>query len=199
MTALGLIGLGYFLGSIPVSVWLGRLFLKKDIRDFGTDKNPGALNAWKAGRWALGVPVLLLDFLKGALPVALAYQVVGISSWEIVPIALAPVAGHAYSPFLHFHGGKAITVSFGIWTGLTLASGPTVLGMLMAVFFFLLDSNAWAVIFSLSLFLVYLIFGLGDGTLLFIWGGNLLILLHKHRPELLLPIRLSSRFQRRMR
>ncbi|MEO0157410.1 MAG: glycerol-3-phosphate acyltransferase, partial [candidate division WOR-3 bacterium] len=53
-------GLGFLLGSIPFSVILGRLFLSKDIRDYG-DRNPGAANIWRAGGGtALGLLAVLL-------------------------------------------------------------------------------------------------------------------------------------------
>ncbi|NIN63619.1 MAG: hypothetical protein GTO63_02660, partial [Anaerolineae bacterium] len=95
---------GFLIGSLPFSVWIGRLFLRTDIRRFGNG-NPGAANAWRAGRWQTGIPALLLDYSKGALPVGLAHFKVGLGGWELVPVALAPVLGHAFSPLLHFRGG----------------------------------------------------------------------------------------------
>ena len=64
---------------------------------------------------------------KGALPVALAYYVFGVSGWGLMPVMLAPILGHAYSPFLRFKGGKAIAVTFGVWTALTVPFGPFVM------------------------------------------------------------------------
>ncbi|MBM4467527.1 MAG: hypothetical protein FJ014_18565, partial [Chloroflexi bacterium] len=54
--------LGFVLGSMPFSFWLGRLFAQADIRHYG-DGNPGAANAWRAGGWRLGLPASLLDYL----------------------------------------------------------------------------------------------------------------------------------------
>ena len=176
-------GLGFLLGSMPFSVWLGRIFLQTDIRTYG-DGNPGATNAWRAGGWRLGLPVLLLDFLKGAVPVGLANFVVGVSGWGLVPTALAPVVGHAFSPFLRFQGGKAVAVTFGIWTGLTLAEAPLILGLLVTVFLLMLDSNDWAVIFSMLAFLGYLLLRTADFFLLTIWLGNMLIICWKYRFDL---------------
>ncbi|MBM4430237.1 MAG: zinc ABC transporter substrate-binding protein [Chloroflexi bacterium] len=64
LTALYWVILGFVLGAILFSLLLGRLFLLVDIRHSG-DGNPGAANAWRAGTWRLGVPAVLLDFLKG--------------------------------------------------------------------------------------------------------------------------------------
>ena len=90
--------IGFCSGSIPFSYWLGKIFLHTDIRQYG-DGNPGAFNAWRAGKYKIGLPALILDYLKGAIPVGLAKNVFGISGFGLIPIALSPVFGHAFSPF----------------------------------------------------------------------------------------------------
>jgi glycerol-3-phosphate acyltransferase PlsY len=97
--------IGFLAGSLPFSLWIGQWSLRADIREFG-DGNPGAANAWRAGKWRVGLPALLLDFLKGAVPVGLARWQAGISGWALLPIALAPVLGHAVSQFLRFRGAR---------------------------------------------------------------------------------------------
>jgi glycerol-3-phosphate acyltransferase PlsY len=109
--------LGFASGVLRFSVWLARLALRIDVRRYG-DGNPGAANAWKAGGWRLGLAVLALDYFKRAVPVALAHGVDGGAGIGPSAEALAPILGHAFSPFLMFRGGKAITVSFGVWTPL---------------------------------------------------------------------------------
>lgn len=121
----------FLFGAVPFAVWLGRL-AGVDPRNVG-DGNPGATNAWKAASWRLGLPVLFLDFLKGALPVAIARQAWGWDSVWLVAVAIAPVLGHAFSPFLHGRGGKGLAAVFGVWTGLTLAEGPLVMGIAITV------------------------------------------------------------------
>jgi glycerol-3-phosphate acyltransferase PlsY len=180
--------LGFVLGSMPFSFWLGRLLLHTDIRRYG-DGNPGALNAWRAGGWRVGVPALLLDFLKGAVPVGLARFRFGVSGWGLVPVALAPVLGHAFSPFLRFRGGKALAATFGIWAGLTLWEGPTLLGLLSGLFFLPQTADAWSSILGMLCFLAYLLLRQADSATLVIWIGNILILLWKQRRDLRQPIR----------
>lgn len=176
--------IGYLSGSFMFSAWLVRLFVKKDVREFG-DGNPGATNAWKAGGWKIGIPAALLDYLKGAVPVGLAWLRVGITGWGIVPIALAPVLGHAFSPFLKFKGGNAVAVAFGIWTGITLWEGPTMLGILFGLLFAILDADGWTVIFTMLAFLGYWILRRGpDYVLISVWAGNMLIFLIKYVPSL---------------
>jgi len=179
---------GFVLGAIPFSVWLGRRFIGTDIRRAHPDANPGAANAWRAAGWKLGVVVLVLDFLKGALPVAWTHYQMGISGLELLPIALAPVAGHAFSPFLGGRGGKALAVTFGVWTGLTAVEGPLVLGMLFTILINFLEP-AWAVITGMLGLLLYLLARLAPPALLLAWVGNFAILAWKHRAELHTPIR----------
>lgn len=179
-------GLGYVIGAMPFSYWLARLLLHADIRLVG-DGNPGAANAWKVGGWPLGLPALLLDYLKGAIPVGLAHYVFGVSGWALVPVGIAPVLGHAFSPFLHFRGGKALAVTFGIWTGLTLAEIPAVLGAFLALSLLMLNVNAWAVVLGMLGLLAYLLLRQADISWLAVWAGNLALLAWKHRRELRQP------------
>ena len=175
--------LAFLLGSIPFSLWLGYLAERTDIRRYG-DGNPGATNAWRAGGWRVGVPALLLDYLKGALPVGLAHFWAGISGWSLVLVALAPAFGHAYSPFLRWRGGKALAVTFGLWSGLTLAEGPIVLGVLLGFFYLVQTGDGWSVLLGMLAFGGYLLFRQGDSFLLFIWVVNALLLTWKYRLEL---------------
>lgn len=183
MTTLFWAGLGFLLGAMPFSFWLGRLLLHADIRQYGNG-NPGAVNAWRAGGWRVGLPALLLDYLKGAVPVGLAHFVAGVTGWGLVVVALAPVLGHAFSPFLRFRGGKSVAVTFGIWTGLTLGEGPIMLGLLFGLFFLPQRADAWAVVLGMLCFLLYFLLRRADGVTLAIWGGNMLILTWTHRRDL---------------
>lgn len=175
--------LGFVLGAMPFSYWLGRLILHTDIRHYG-DGNPGAINAWRAGGWRVGVPAMLLDYLKAAVPTGVAHYVFLVSGWGLLGVALAPVLGHAFSPFLGFRGGKALSTTFGVWTGLTLWEGPTVLGMFFALFISLQRVDAWSVVLGMLGFLVYLLVRQPDSLTLAIWAGNMLILVWKHRHDL---------------
>ena len=120
----------YLCGSIPFSVWLGRLVLRKEIRNYG-DGNPGGTNVFRAGGRGLGLTVILLDGLKGLLPLLLAQSPAQLSGLTLAAIALAAVMGHAFSILQGFRGGKAVAVSCGIWVG--LSGWPTlfVLGALL--------------------------------------------------------------------
>src|SRR6185369_17175691 len=111
--------LGFFSGALPFSAWLAHGLAGAELRQVG-DGNPGAANAWKAGGWRVGALALVLDYLKGALPVAVAHFGWHLAGFPLGAVAVAPILGHAFSPFLKFRGGKGLTVTFGAWTGLTL-------------------------------------------------------------------------------
>lgn len=183
MSAILWVVAGFISGSLPFSVWLGQAFARSDVRQIG-DGNPGAANAWKAGGWRVGLAALVLDYFKGALPVATAHLVFNLSGWPLALAAIAPIAGHAFSPFLGFRGGKGLTVTFGVWSGLTLAQGPLMLGMFMALFYFTLRVEAWAVVLSMLGLLAHLFIQSLDGILLTVWLGNLAVIIWKHWREL---------------
>ncbi len=179
---------GFLAGSLPFSVWIGRLVARADVRRYG-DGNPGATNAWRAGGWKAGLPALLLDYLKGAVPVSLAHFAAGLSDWALVPVALSPVFGHAFSPFLGFRGGKAVAATFGAWTGLTIWAGPTVLGLSLGLFYALNATDAWSAVLGLLGLLAYLLASSAPAPFLAVWVGNLALILWKHRRDLRTPPR----------
>lgn len=198
MTALFWIFLGFWLGAIPFSVWLGRLALRTDIRDYG-DGNPGTSNAWRAGGWRVGLSALLLDYLKGAIPVGLAHFKGNLTGWPLVIVALAPIIGHAFSPFLQFRGGKALAVTFGVWTGLTWGVDPMVFGLLLGLFLWVQTSDGWAVALGTAGFLAYLALYRGDVYSLTMWGINGGLLIWKYRANLSTPPQLRPLARQYMR
>jgi glycerol-3-phosphate acyltransferase PlsY len=174
---------GFLLGSMPFSHWITMLLVRKDVRLYG-DGNPGAVNAWRAGGWRCGVPALLLDFSKAAVPVHLAISYGRVGSWCLVPVALAPVFGHAFSPFLGFRGGKAIASTFGIWSGLTLWEVPTVFGVFLSALVLIQKVDAWSAVIGMACLMPYLLLRNSPETFLVIWAVNFAVLLWKHRRDL---------------
>jgi glycerol-3-phosphate acyltransferase PlsY len=177
--------IGFALGSIPFSVILGRLLLGKDIRQYG-DGNPGGTNVARAsGNKLLGALAIVLDMVKGALPVALAHYVFGVQGWALTPVMLAPILGHAYSPFLRLRGGKAIAVTFGVWTALTVPFGPFVMALSLLLLNKLIAGPGWAVMAALLVLLAFLgVIGLVAPPMLAAWAGTVVILALKHRDDL---------------
>ena len=133
---------GFLLGAIPFSLLMGRLFANKDIRTVG-DGNPGGANAIKAGGLKAGLPAILLDIGKGFLPVFLA-QKYGLTGWSLVPVCLAPILGHAFSPFLRFHGGKALGATAEPGSGLIGLWVFPIYGVLAVPATLLQSEDAWS-------------------------------------------------------
>lgn len=179
---------GFVMGALPLAVWLGRAGLKKDIRAYG-DHNPGAFNVLRAGGVMWGGLAIALEISKGALPVGLASTVFGVEGWGLVACAIAPVVGHAFSPFLGFRGGKAIAVSLGIWIGLTLWTVPLVGILSLLVWYFVLTVSGWAVMFTYGVILVFLLLTQAPWEWLTVYALNLAIVVYRHRADLAQPIR----------
>ena len=115
---------GYLLGSIPTAVWIGKFFYKIDVREYGSG-NAGATNTFRVLGKKAGIPVLLIDVLKGFLAVSLAYfspYTVGGNQFinlELV-LGIASLVGHIFPLFASFRGGKGIATLLGIVLGVHL-------------------------------------------------------------------------------
>ncbi|MFN2103730.1 MAG: glycerol-3-phosphate acyltransferase [Candidatus Promineifilaceae bacterium] len=174
--------LAFLLGSLPFSVWIGRAATGKDIRQVG-DHNPGATNVLRAGSSAGFILAMIIDITKGALPVGLAYQQWGIQDWRIVPIALAPVAGHAFSPFLRGKGGKALATALGVWIGLTIWTlSLAALGFLV-LWRLIVRPSAWALLLALICLGLVIAIWFPDPIYFAVLAGQAAILLYKHGSE----------------
>ena len=126
--------LGYVSGSIPFGL-LGGWCVGVDIRQHGSG-NIGATNALRVCGAKVGAPVLLLDGLKGYLPVALlpaalaSWNVGAVSPMGTVLAAVAAVIGHNFPVWLKFKGGKGVATSAGVM----LALMPQAVGCALAAF-----------------------------------------------------------------
>ena len=183
LVLVALVLLAFLCGSLPFSVWLGKLFLRVDVRTYG-DGNPGAANAFRTGNRLVGLLALLLDISKAAAPVGWAYFTLGVRGVPIFLIAVAPLLGHVFSPFLRFKGGKGIATLFGAWIGLTLwqASLPAVLGAVVGIVLF--TPPFWSVMVGMSAILLTLVGWLPDPLFLAVWGVQLLLMVWTHRRDL---------------
>ena len=129
----------YLIGSLSFAVIVSRLMGLSDPRSYGS-KNPGATNVLRSGNKAAAVITLLLDALKGWLPVVLVQQygaAFGLGDATLAMVGLAAFLGHLYPVFFRFQGGKGVATAAGVllafepWLG-----GATLLTwVLIAVFF----------------------------------------------------------------
>jgi glycerol-3-phosphate acyltransferase PlsY len=188
----------FLFGSLMFSYWLGRM-AKKDIRHVG-DGNPGAFNLIKAAGFRLGLVGILLDFMKGYLPLLLIITFLHPKGGELIPLAIAPILGHAFSPFLNFKGGKAMSVSFGVWAALTnfevAIAYAVILALLMLIARFITngrsttsDHDAYQAIIGFAAVIAYLLARHFAAYIIIIWALNLLLLLTVNRKSLFALVR----------
>ena len=113
-TILGLI-LAYLLGSIPTGLWIGQIFFKKNLREYGSG-NTGTTNTFRILGKTAGTVTFAIDFLKGTLATLLPLflHINGISP---MIFALIAVLGHTFPIFAEFKGGKAVATSAGVVLG----------------------------------------------------------------------------------
>lgn len=135
----------YLTGSLSFAVIVSRLMGLQDPRTFGS-KNPGATNVLRSGSKPAAIVTLLLDGLKGWLPVVLVRwfgKPYGLEDGTLALVGLAAFLGHLYPVFFRFQGGKGVAtfigVVFGIHLLLGLATGAT---WLIIAFFFRYSSLA---------------------------------------------------------
>ena len=144
---------GFVSGSVMYSYSLPRLLKGIDVRDAAPDRNPGGANAIRAAGVGIGLLCIVLDVLKAFLPVYAAVTYAGVRGIELVPVAAAPVFGHAFSPFLKFRGGKAVAAFYGAMQALWPLSRIVLLpAAAMIVFKFLMTIKPASLCVFVSLF-----------------------------------------------
>ena len=86
---------GFFLASIMFCELIPKIILHKSIYEISVDNNPGAFNAFKHCGLKVGIPCLLLDVMKGFIPVLLASLLMNANNIAFSFVLIAPVFGHA--------------------------------------------------------------------------------------------------------
>lgn len=172
---------GFLSGSIPFSLLAGKMLARRDIRTVG-DGNPGGANALKAGGLKAGIPAILLDIAKGFLPVYLA-QRAGLGGWSLIPVALAPVLGHAFSPFLRFRGGKALSATGGAWMALVGLWAFPIYGALAVPFTIIQSEDGWSACAGMLALVGYSVMT-GQDWLVALAALNAALIFWTHRREL---------------
>lgn len=135
-----LLVLTYLIGSIPFSIIAGKALKGIDVREYGSS-NAGATNTFRVLGKKAGIPVLILDILKGYLAVNLVWFTDYIPTTEIyinlqLSFGIATVLGHVFPIYAGFRGGKGVA---------------TLLGFMLAVF-------PQAALISMAVFVLTLIF-----------------------------------------
>ena len=128
MTFFCLIILSYFFGAIPSGVWIGKIFKNIDVRDYGS-KNSGATNSYRVLGAKLGIAVLIIDVLKGFIPLYIASKF-NLKYNDLVMLGLVAILAHTFSCFISFKGGKGVATSLGVF----LFLAPVITLILLVIF-----------------------------------------------------------------
>lgn len=128
----------YLLGSIPSSVWIGKIFYGIDVREHGSG-NAGTTNTIRILGYKAGIPVFIIDALKGWFAVFMAKIVFGYFPMLVMPeymtfvAAVAVVFGHIFPIFAGFRGGKGVATLLGVGFGLIPLPALIALGIFILV------------------------------------------------------------------
>lgn len=153
----------YLLGGIPTGVAVSKHLLGRDVRDFGSG-NPGAVNVWRVFGLKWGLFVVAVDIGKGYLAVKLLPQLAGESAWPGFAsfLGLMAVAGHIWSPFTRFRGGKGV----GTAAGAALALHPSAALTAIAVWVLVASITRYASVAAMTAACLYpaAVFWINDAT-----------------------------------
>ncbi len=134
-----LILLAYFIGAVPSAVWIGKRFYGLDVREHGSG-NAGFTNTARVLGWKAGLPVFLIDVLKGYVAVTIVkltqVYIPGTTDFVNYQLILgaAAVLGHIFPVYVGFKGGKGVATLLGLL--LAIQPQPTLicLGIFVVVF-----------------------------------------------------------------
>lgn len=178
----GLVLLSYLAGGIPTGYMTVRRLKGIDIREFGSG-NPGTANVYRVAGPLAGAITLLVDALKGYLPVLLAQKIYPGRTGVMVLCGAAAIIGHDWTIFLGFTGGKGVATSAGVFAAMM----PKTVLCAVAVFALGLIQSGHISVGSMAGAAALPLFGLAFGEpASFIWmsAGAALLILYKHIPNI---------------
>lgn len=193
--------ISYLLGSIPTSLWMGRLVRGIDIREFGSG-NAGATNTFRILGWPSGAVVLSLDFFKGFVSTywvsQLAWKIgtgpVTIPAWDVdafvqISCGFMAVFGHALPLFAGFRGGKGGAAAAGMLYGIEPVSISISVGIFLLVMFTTRYVSLGTVISTAAypisqLVLRYIVGWQIDGSIIILSSVAALFIIYKHKANL---------------
>lgn len=182
--------LAYLLGSLSFAVIVSRVMGLNDPRSYGS-KNPGATNVLRSGSKAAAATTLLLDGLKGWLPVVLVKWFggdYGLGEGTMAAVGLAAFLGHLYPVFFQFKGGKGVATAAGVLLGVSWVLGLATLATWVIVAFFSRYSSLASLVAAVFAPLYYL-FGdrtawYVDKSLMAVMVAISALLIYRHRENI---------------
>ncbi|HZT96202.1 MAG TPA: glycerol-3-phosphate 1-O-acyltransferase PlsY [Chloroflexota bacterium] len=177
-----LAALAYLVGSIPFGLLLTKAVAGRDVRRAGSG-NIGAANVSRVAGYPAAVAVLILDAVKGLIPVLLG-RTLGLEAWELALVGGIAVIGHDFSIFLRLRGGKGIATTVGVALGLLPPAGLIVAVIWLVILGIFRISSAASIIATLLLPVVIAILD-GPAEYVALTFGLALLALYTHRDNLL--------------
>lgn len=157
--------ISYLFGSFPTGYILYFLSEKKDIRMYGS-QSIGATNVLRLKGWAFAIPVILMDVLKGFLPVFIALRLFPEERFALVCGFLA-VLGHCYPIYIKLKGGKGVATAVGLYSVVALQPLLIGIGVFLIVIALTRYVSLGSILAMLSLpFSIYFIQGNKDVAIL---------------------------------
>jgi glycerol-3-phosphate acyltransferase PlsY len=153
----------YLLGSLTFAVFVCKLLGLPDPRTYGS-KNPGSSNVLRSGSKIAALLTLLLDALKGYIPVLLIQLYganYGMAEGTMALAGLAAFFGHLYPVFFKFKGGKGVATAAGVIFAIHWPLGLATLGTWLIIAYFFRYSSLAALVSALFVPVYYL---MGDGA-----------------------------------
>jgi acyl phosphate:glycerol-3-phosphate acyltransferase len=191
MTSLGSLApvlaclIAYLVGSLSFAVIVSRVMGLADPRSYGSG-NPGATNVLRSGSKKAALATLLLDALKGVVPVLLARWLEAAGWWgaqTVAGVALAAFLGHLWPVFFRFQGGKGVATAAGVLLASNPALGGITLGVWLGVAWFTRYSSLAALIAAVAAPLAQLLLWGAQPDLLAVAPMSLL-LIWRHAPNI---------------
>lgn len=182
--------LAYLLGSLSFAVIVSKLMGLNDPRSYGS-KNPGATNVLRSGSKPAAVATLLLDGLKGWLPVVLVKWFgadYGLGDGTVAAVGFAAFLGHLYPVFFQFKGGKGVATAAGVLLGVSWILGLATLATWVIIAFFSRYSSLASLV-SAAFAPLYYLFGdreawYVDKAILLVMIAISALLVYRHRENI---------------
>jgi glycerol-3-phosphate acyltransferase PlsY len=177
---LAVVVFGYLLGSCPWGYWLVRALKHEDIRKVGSG-NIGATNVWRTyGRW-LGIPVVLLDTLKGFVPAYVAMQFVSPPHFAGIAAGAAAMLGHWRPLYLRFaKGGKMVATCGGVFFGVAPWVALVVGAVWIVAFLAFRYASVASILAGIALPVAAVAFGYPTSVVVFaLAAGGAIVFLHR--------------------
>ena len=174
--------IAFLIGSIPTAYWYARYFHKLDIRQHGSG-NIGATNSLRVLGKKAGAIVLIIDLLKGLIPVLIAKNL-GFTTDSTLTVGLFAIMGHLFSPFVGFKGGKGIATAFGVIIGFSPLAALLCVAVFGLVFYFTRYVSLGSILGVFVFLIVTLVQFQDNLTVQLLAAGLTVLLVFSHRENI---------------